>query len=59
MKQNQRTCMQNDQNKNQWIKWFDLCVKIKSKKGKLFQFSGEEESVGKHMSENVFGKQDL
>lgn len=56
---NQRTCIQNGQNKNQWIKLFDLCVKIKSKKGKLVQFSGEGESIGKHMSEKVFGKQDL
>lgn len=40
--------MQNGQNKNQWIKLFDLCGKIKSKKGKLFQFSGEGESLGEH-----------
>lgn len=32
---------------------------LKSKKWKLFQFSGEGESVGEHMSEKVFGKQDL
>lgn len=59
MKQNQRIHMQNGQNKNQWIKLFDLCVKLKSKKQELFQFSGEGESVGEHMSEKVFGKQDF
>lgn len=59
MKQNQRTHMENGQNKNQWIKLFDLCVKIKSGKGKLFQFSGEWESVREYMSEKVFGKQVL
>lgn len=58
MKQNQGTYIQNCQNKNQWIKLFDLCV-IKSTKGKLFQFSSEGESIEEHMSENVFGKQDL
>lgn len=59
MKQNQRTHMQNGRNKNQCIKLFYLCIKKKSKKGKLFQFSGEGESIREHMSEKVFGKQDF
>lgn len=59
MKQNQRTYMQICQNKNQGIELFYLSVKIKSTKGKLFQFSGEGESIGQHMGENAFGKQDL
>lgn len=51
--------MQICQNKNQEIELFYLSVKIKSTKGKLFQFSGEGESIGQHMGENAFGKQDL
>lgn len=59
MKQNQRTHMQNGQNKNQCIKLFYLYIKKTSKKGKLFQFSGEGESIRELMSEKVFGKQDF
>lgn len=59
MKQNQRTLMQNGQNKSQRIKLLYLCVKINSGKGKLFQSPGKDESIGEHTSEKVFGKQDL
>lgn len=36
-----------------------VSVRIKSGKGKWFWYPGKSESIGEHMSEKDFGKQDL